>query len=180
MGLDDSYDHRHDDVVKLSWDDVMRLCRDLAVGIQAEFDPDQIVGIAKAGVIPAAILASMLRKDFYPIRLSRREKDRVVRGKPRLLVPLTEDVRGKKVLIVDEISATGETLKLAVQEAKKKGARTVKTATLYVHSDSFRPNWYGLVSDALIIQPWDFEVLQQGKFIIHPEYQEEFDRLARE
>jgi hypothetical protein len=180
LSLEDSYEHGHLGVLKLTWDDVMRLCRELAVQIQTEFDPDQIVGIAKAGVIPAAILASMLRKDFYPIRLSRREKDRVVRGRPRLLVPLTDDVRGKKVLIVDEISATGETLKLAVQEAKKKGARKVKTATLYVHSDSFKPNWYGMLSDDLIVQPWDFEVLKDGKFVIHPEYQEELDRLARE
>jgi len=175
----DPYAHGHDQVIQLGWEGVMRICRELAVQIQSEFDPDQIVGVAKAGVIPAAILASMLRKDFYPIRLSRREKDRVVRGKPRLLVPLTEDVQGKKVLIVDEISASGDTLKLAVQEAKKKGARKVKTATLYVHQDSFKPNWYGLMSDALIIQPWDFEVLDDGEWVIHPEYQEELDRQTR-
>jgi hypoxanthine phosphoribosyltransferase len=78
---------------------------------------------------------------------------------------------------VDEISVTGETLRMAKREAEKKGARKVKTLTLYVHSDSYRPNWYALESDALIIQPWDYEVLDKGKFIVHPEYQEQIDKL---
>lgn len=173
----DSYMHEHKDLIHLSWDDVMEMCRDLAVKVQQEFDPDMIVGIAKGGVIPAAILASILRKDLYPIRISRRKRDIVVKEKPEFLVPLTEEVSGKNVLIVDEISVTGETLRMAKREAERKGARKVRTLALYVHSDSYKPTYYALESDALIIQPWDYEVLDKGKFVIHPEYQEAIDRL---
>jgi uncharacterized protein len=176
----DSYLHPHKGILRLTWDDVMRLCRSLAQTIQAEYDPDLIVGIAKAGLIPATILASVLRRDVYPIRLSRRRRDIVVMQKPAWVVPLTEDVSGKSVLIVDEISATGETLREAHKEANRKGARKVRTCTLYVHTDSYRPNYYALETDALIIQPWDFEVLERGKWVIHPEYQEEIDMLERE
>jgi hypoxanthine phosphoribosyltransferase len=174
----DSYHHTHTDILQISWDDIMEMCRELALAVKNEFDPDIIIGIAKGGVIPAAILASMLRVDFYPIRLSRRQADVVVRDRPELLVPLTDDVRGKRVLVVDELTATGETLRLAVGEAKKRGARRVRTATLYVHSTSWRPTWYALETDALVIQPWDFEVLgPDGKFTVHPEYEEELDRM---
>jgi uncharacterized protein len=172
-----SYSHPHNDIIQLSWGDVMDMCRDLAMKVQEEFDPDIIVGIAKGGVIPGAILASILRRDFYPIRISRRKKDIVVRERPDFIVPLTDEVQNKSVLIVDEISVTGETLRMAKREAEKKGARKVKTLALYVHSDSYRPNWYALESDALIIQPWDYEVLDKGKFIVHPEYQEQIDKL---
>ncbi len=177
--MEDSYHHYHAGVTRLDWNDVMSMCRELAERVQREYDPDIIIGIAKAGVIPGAILASMLRKDFFPMRLSRRQKDRVVREKPAILVPMPEEVDGKLVLIVDEIAATGETMRLAVGEARKKGAKKVKTATLYVHAESWRPNWYALETDDLIIQPWDFEVLDRGRWVVHPEYQEEIDRIGR-
>lgn len=164
--------------LRLTWDEIMDMCRDLAMTINKEFDPEVIIGIARGGVIPAAILASMLRAEFYPIRLSRRRKGVIVRERPELLVPMPDEVSGRRVLIMDEISATGETLHLAVKEATKKGARKVKTATLFIHTDSWRPTWYALQSDALIIPPWDYEILSGGKFIVHPEYQEAIDRLS--
>ncbi|MEW6524510.1 MAG: phosphoribosyltransferase family protein [Bacillota bacterium] len=173
------YYDEHSEVIQLSWDDVMDMCRELATAIKSEFDPDVVVGIAKGGVIPAVIIASMLRVDFFPARFSRRQRDMVVREKPEVLVPLTDDVRNRRVLIVDSVSATGETLRLAVGEAKKKGARKVKTAALYVHPTSWRPTWYALESDALVIEPWDFEVLNQGKFVMHPEYEAALERIER-
>ncbi len=176
--MEDSYHHYHAGVTRLDWDDVMTMCRELAERIHREYDPDIIIGIAKAGVIPGAIIASMLRKDFFPIRLSRRVKDRVVREKPAVLIPVPDEVEGKLVLIVDEIAATGETMRLAVGEARKKGAKKVKTATLYVHTESWRPNWTALETDDLIVQPWDFEVLDRGKWVIHPEYQAEIDHIG--
>ncbi len=179
-GPGSSYAHPHDGILRLGWDDIMQMCRGLAERILAEYDPDIVVGIAKGGVIPGVILASMLRRDLYPIRLSRRRRDVVVLQKPAWVVPMSDDVRGKAVLLVDEISATGETLREAHKEANRRGARRVRTCTLYVHSDSFRPTFYALESDALIIQPWDHEVLERGRWVIHPEYQEEIDRLNRE
>lgn len=173
----DSRGRLREDIIQLSWDDIMEMCRDLSLKVQKEFDPDIIVGIAKAGVIPAVIIASILRRDFYPVKISRRRKDIVVKERPELMVPFTDEVAGKNVLIVDEMSATGETLRLAKREAEKKGARRVRTLTLYVRSDSYMPNYFALQSDALIIQPWDYEVLDRGKFIVHPEYQAELDRI---
>ncbi len=175
--MEESYVHSPTDIVQLSWDDIMEMCRELAVRVKAEFDPDIIVGIAKAGVIPAVILASMLRVDFFPVKLSRRKKDIVVRDRPDIIVPMTENVAGKRVVIVDEISDTGETLRLAKREAEKKGARKVRTLTLYVHSESYRPTWYALETAALIIQPWDYEVLENGQFVVHPDYQARLERL---
>ncbi|MCL6451815.1 MAG: phosphoribosyltransferase [Acetobacteraceae bacterium] len=166
-------------VLWLSWQDVMDICKRLALAIDREYDPEIIVGIARAGVIPAAIISCMLRKEFYPIRLSRRWRDRLVRSRPQVLVPMTDDVSGKTVLIVDEMSATGETLRLAMKEAAKKGARRVKSAALYVRPGTWKPHWYGLETDALVVQPWDAEVLLQGRFVLHPEYREATERINR-
>jgi hypothetical protein len=163
--------------VWLGWDDVMDMCKRIAADIEREYSPDIIVGIARAGVIPAAIIACILRKDLYPIRLSRRWGSRIVRSRPELFVPMNDDVAGKNVLIVDEMSVTGETLRMAAREASKKGARRVKTAALYTRSGTWRPTWYGLETDALVVQPWDREILAGGRFVLHPDYQEALDNI---
>jgi len=59
----------------------------------------------------------MLRKEFYPIRLTRRENDIVQYKKPIWKVDMSDIVRNKNILIVDEICVTGETLILAVKRA---------------------------------------------------------------
>lgn len=164
-------------LVRLSWDDVMRLCKDLALRVHAEYKPDIVIGIAKGGVIPGVILSSLLGAEFFPMKMSRRRRDRVIRKVPEILVPITDDVRGKSVLLVDETAFTGETFRVASQEAKKQGAVRVKCAALYVRSDAFRPTWYGMESDDFIVKPWDFEVIEDGEFVIRPEYRAVMDRL---
>jgi len=170
------YRYHESGIIYLTWDDVMDMCRCLAVAVRQGFDPDLIVGIAHGGVIPAAIVASMLQKDFYPVRLTRRWHGRVVSSKPRVVVPLSEDVEHRTVLIVDETTSTGDTLRLACQEAYRQGARKAKTATLYVYTGSYRPNFYAMECDAVVVHPWDYETLFRGEFIINPEYQARIDR----
>lgn len=166
-----------DGVVWLSWDDVMAICKRLALDIEREYSPDIVVGIARAGLIPATVISCLLRKDLYPIRLSRKWANRVVRSHPELLVPVSDDVAGKDVLIVDEMSVTGETLRMAAREASKKGARRAKTAVLYTRSGTWRPTWYGLETDALVVQPWDREVLVGGRYVTHPDYEQALENI---
>lgn len=167
----DSYKHEHSGRTVITWDYFGQLCKDLALKINAEYQPDVVVGVVKAGVLPGAVIASLFRKDFYTIKLSRRSNDKVVHARPILFVPITESVNGKKVLLVDEISVTGETLKMAKEEVLGKQAKEVRTATLFVHSDSFKPDWFALESDAMIVNPWDQYVIDEaGRLTIHPEY----------
>ncbi len=165
------------EVLRLTWDDVMDVCKDMAVAINAEFNPDLVIGIARGGLIPAVIIASMLRKDFIPISLSRRHRDRVIHSVPQVFVPITTCLDGHSVLIVDETCQTGETFQISMREAQQKGARRVKTAALYISRAGYMPNWYGFETDALTVKPWDFEVLEDGKFVIRKEYLAQMDRL---
>jgi hypothetical protein len=34
------------------------------------------------------------------------------------------------------------------------------------------PDYIGLISDALLLNPWDREILRDGRFQFHPEYVE--------
>lgn len=173
-----SYDHRHTGVTEITWARFGELCQALALAVAA-YDPEIIVGIAKGGVLPAAVLASLLRREFYPVRLSRRQDDRVVRDQPALLTPMPAAVGGKRVLVVDDIAVTGETLRLAVQEALRLGAAMVKTATLFVHRAGHRPDYFVLETDELILNPWNHLVLEGGQFVVNPEYQKELDEIEK-
>jgi hypoxanthine phosphoribosyltransferase len=52
------------DVLEIDWTFFGELCRALALRIAGSYDPELVLGIAKAGVIPGAVVASILQRDF--------------------------------------------------------------------------------------------------------------------
>ena len=166
-----SYEYRERrGVDRISWERFETLTRDLAT-IIAPWGPELILGIARGGLFPATLLSYTLRRELYPIRLTRRFEDVVVRRAPTWLVKPPAKVRGRRVLIVDEMADTGQTLNAAAEVVREMGAAAVRTAALYAHSWAApHPDYVGLVSDALLVNPWDREILQDGKFVPHPEY----------
>jgi uncharacterized protein len=157
-------------ILFVSWNDMHGLCRAI-VKAAAAFQPELILPIARGGLYAGTLISHMLRADVYPVRISRRVGDEVVHAEPQWLIEPPELVKGKRVLVVDEISSTGETLKLVKDKVSAMGALAVRSAVLYAHSWGTEiPDYIGLISDALIVNPWDREVLQDGELIPHPEY----------
>jgi hypoxanthine phosphoribosyltransferase len=75
------------------------------------------------------------------------------------------------VLVVDEICGSGETIRMVKEKAAAMGAAQIRSAVLYAHSWGIAiPDYIGLITDALILNPWDREILQDGEFHFHPEY----------
>ena len=87
---------------KIDWDEYRRYCQLLAKRAKREFNPEVVVGIAHGGVIAGATIASILKLDFFPIKFTRKVSERVVRKKPKLVVPPTAELSGKKILLVDD------------------------------------------------------------------------------
>jgi uncharacterized protein len=165
-----SYDYgRRTGVRELDWD----ACFDLAAGLAEALEPlhiDAVIGIARAGLIPATTVALCLRRDMFPIRLSRRIKDEVKYDSPVWWIGVPPDVAGLRVAVVDEIVDSGETLEAARRAVIDIGAADVVTACLVQHSwASPPPTFSGLVSDELIIFPWNRRVLHDGTWRPHPE-----------
>jgi hypoxanthine phosphoribosyltransferase len=163
--------HHHTGTFEITWEQFGDYCHKLALEIEKRFQPQCVIGISKGGLPLATVLASMFRIDLYPIRLSYRERDHVVHRQPVWVVSVSSRVAGQNVLLVDEISVSGITLKRAKDEILRKGAAQVFTVTLSVHKSSWKPDLYAIETDALIIQPWDKWVIQNGEFLLHPEYQ---------
>ena len=137
----------------------------------ARYKPEIILAVGRGGYYPGTLIAHMLRAEIYPVRLSRRVQDQVKYDSPQWLVKPPDAVQGRRVLIVDEISDSGETLAVVKTEVEKLGAGQVKSAVLYAHTRSQSvPDYIGLITDALILNPWDREIFQDGEFQWHPEY----------
>ena len=72
--------------LELDWTMFGELCRALALKVARDYAPEVIIGIARAGVIPGAVMASILRVDFYSMNISRRHGDEV-RERPEIRGP---------------------------------------------------------------------------------------------
>jgi hypoxanthine phosphoribosyltransferase len=151
----------------ISWEEFAALSRQLAERLA---DAEIIIGIARAGLFPATAVACSLRRELYPVRVTRRMNDEVRYTSPVWRVPVPGEVAGKIVAVVDEIADTGETLALVAARARELGATQVRTACLVSHSwANPAPDVCVLVSDAFVIFPWDQQVFAEGRWQPHPE-----------
>jgi hypoxanthine phosphoribosyltransferase len=165
-----SYDYaQRKGVLALSWQDFGELSRRLVEQL-AIFQPQAVVGNARAGLFPATAAACMLRCELYPVRLTRRLNDEVVSARPVWKTPVSPEVSGKVVAVVDEIADSGETLRLLVEAVRRLGAQRVVSACLVSHSwANPMPEISARVTDQLVLFPWDRQVFQSGGWQPHPE-----------
>ena len=132
-----------------------------------------IVGIARAGLFPATAVACALRRELFPVRVTRRVNDVVTHQHPVWKVDVSPEVAGKVVAVVDEMADTGETLTLVAQRVTELGAARIITASLVAHSWAQpQPEVVALQTDALVIFPWDKQVYDGAHWQPHPELSE--------
>jgi hypoxanthine phosphoribosyltransferase len=156
----------------LSWEMFGELCRALALRVARDFQPDLVVGIARAGVFPGAVVASVLQKDFYALTISRREGGELVRDRPAVLSAAPLQCQGKRILLVDEITSSGETLRMGLASIRDRNPSEVRTATSFSRHGGFKPDYVALQTDATIIFPWDRKIYEGEDLVVNPRYEE--------
>ena len=152
-------------VMEVDWPFFGEMCRGLAVKVWRDYEPDLVVGIARAGVIPGAVIASILRLDFASIALTRLREG----AAPALVSRPSLSPKGKRVLLVDETCDTGETMRLAASVMREEGAKEVRTAVSF-RTPAYRPDYWALETPDFIILPWDREVVEDGELVVRPDY----------
>jgi hypoxanthine phosphoribosyltransferase len=156
----------------ISWEDFHGICKALAFSA-AHFQPEVILPIGRGGYYPGALISHLLQAEIYPVRISRRVHDVVVYKEPQWIVPPPDAIGGCRVLVVDEICDSGETLLMVKQKCLEVGASLVKCAVLYAHSKAVHvPEYIGIITDELLLNPWDREIYRDGAFHFNPEYAE--------
>ena len=146
---------------KLSWEQAEKAIEELGDKIKVSgFKPNYIIGITTGGLIPLYFLAKQLDIDnILTVSASSYEKDK---RKETVITYLPEiDLKNKKVLLVDEIAETGESLK-KMKEAivKKYKVGEIKTATIGVNKDkcTFEPDYWIITErGGWVVFPWERE-----------------------
>ncbi|HTL05762.1 MAG TPA: phosphoribosyltransferase family protein [Gemmatimonadales bacterium] len=152
-------------ILEIDWPLFGELCRALALKVAKEYDPEIVLGIAKAGVIPGVVIAAILQRDFASMVVTRRAEDAL----PVLVSGPPPSVKGRRVLIVDETCDTGHTLRLALNEVQGAMPAEVRTAVSF-KTGPFEPDFHSFDTEKFIILPWDREVVQDGQLVTRPDY----------
>ena len=107
----------------MTWDELESEAKILVAKITDP--PDLVIGIARGGVIPAVLLSNLLNvKDLLVLKV-RKEGD----GR-KVVAEVVADVTNKKVLLVEDMLETGQSMVVAKAYLESKGA-SVKTVCLY-------------------------------------------------
>ncbi len=143
-----------------SWEDIERWAKEGAWKVLEEgWRPDVIVGLARGGWVSARLYCDYLGvKDLVSLKVEHWGVTATPDGKARLKYGSTYSLEGKRVLIVDDISDTGESLTLARNYVESQKPTEVRTATLLtIKGSRFKPDYYAEEIDwAWIVFPWNF------------------------
>ena len=143
----------------VSWNRFYRLCGVLWRRItESGYQPDLIIAITRGGYPPARVLA-----DYYGLMDLVGLKIEHYHGPDKqeaaiVPYPLPLSVTGRSVLLVDDVSDSGDTFEAAFAELARHGApRTLRTAVLH-HKRTSRhtPDYYAqhIVKWRWITYPW--------------------------
>jgi hypoxanthine phosphoribosyltransferase len=152
-------------VLEVDWPFFGEICRALALRVAKEYQPEIVLGIAKAGVIPGVVVASIMQTDFASMVVTRSEAG----AEPIVVTGPPQSVRGRRVLVVDETCDTGSTMKLALSEVKALRPAAVMSAVSF-KTGPYTPDFHAFETDNFIILPWDREIIQGGELITRPDY----------
>lgn len=126
----------------IDWEKIDEISSQIVQKIMKEnYNPDIIISIVRGGMIPSVILSHKLNiRDIKNVVIKETIDDSINAQK---LKPKIEEninlnkIENKKVLIVDDIIGTGETIRKLKQEIEKYNPKEVKTAIYFVN----KLNW---------------------------------------
>jgi uncharacterized protein len=143
----------------IGFNEVLRLSKDLARKIKASgYMPDLIVAIGRGGYVPGRLISDfLLFNDLTSMKIEHYARAADMRKEARIKFPIPVDITGKKILVIDDVTDTGETLNLAVAYILNLKPASVRTAVLQHKTCSgFMPDYYAqkIIKWRWIIYPW--------------------------
>ena len=146
----------------LSWGAANSLARALAYKvIESGYEPDIILGIARGGLVPARMVCDLLLRNDLVSITTQHWGIATNLGKARIKfsLPQEADISGKRVLVVDDVADTGDSISITIDYLKKRNPLEIRSAVFhYKTCSSLIPDYYGekLEEWNWIIYPWAF------------------------
>ncbi|WP_434531107.1 phosphoribosyltransferase [Haloarcula sp. NS06] len=144
------------------WEYIYGLCRDVANDVKAaEFEPDVVVALARGGWFGGRCLCDFLGLDDLASLKVEHYVGTAAKGEEaQVKYPLADGaVKGKDVLVVDDIADTGQSIETAAECVRDRNPSSVRTATLQLlQTSDHEPEFVGESLDewTWVVYPWNF------------------------
>ena len=140
----------------ISWPEYGNLAEALAEKVRSSGKSfDLVVGIARGGIPVAMVVSDHLGVmiDFINVKSYSGIAER---SAPRILSTLTDGIRGKNVLLVDDLVDHGVTMAMVKEYLQKEEPKLLETAVLFKKPWSkAEPDYYLEVVDRWIVFPFE-------------------------
>ena len=125
---------------------------------KSNFKPDIIIAVSRGGWLPARVLSDLLEVNLDSVDVEFYMGVAETRKAPVLAQGVSVVVAGKKVLVVDDVADSGESLKLVRAHVSQKGAKEIRVATLYYKPWSgVKPDYYTRETRRWVVFPWEIK-----------------------
>lgn len=147
----------------VTWDEIDLWAKNVVKKIRdAGFKPDMVIALIRGGLVPARLICDHLHlKNLFAVKVEHWGITAQADMKAKLVQGLDLDLKGKKILVVDDITDTGESMILSTDHLKGKGPAVMKSATLlHIEHSKFKPDFYDVFVPkdkwTWFIFPWNF------------------------
>ncbi len=144
----------------MSWNLFDKLSKKLAKQIiNSGYKPDFMIGLARGGWVLSRVLCDHLGvKDLVSLKVEHWGITATPDGSARIKYAFDVDLTGRKALVVDDITDTGQSMMLAVDYVKQKTPQEIKTAALcHIEGSKFIPDYYAEeIEWRWVIFPWNY------------------------
>jgi hypothetical protein len=147
------------DKTHVSWTDVERLVA--AVLRKLPTDYDHLLVITRGGMVPACLISERTNlRNILCAAIMLYDGQARTLGRPVFMqFPDPDQVRGRRILVVDDVWDSGTTV-VAVRDRLRQAGAAVDVCVLHFkpHRNRFPgegPDYYGAEADGWIVYPWD-------------------------
>lgn len=151
------------DLRYIGWEEYGRLAEALANKIiSSSLQFELVIGIARGGIPLAMVVADRLgvKLDIVNVKsyiaINKRKT-------PKIVSTLTEKIKGKTILLVDDLVDNGDTMNTVIDYLKDEGPLDIKTAVLFKKPWSkFQPDFFIELVTQWIVFPWEVEEVKRA------------------
>ena len=143
-----------------SWHEIYHIAKETVDKIKKSgFHPDLIVALSRGGLVPGRLFCDLLHiKTCLTMKVDHWGITATKDGKAVISHGLNADLSGARVLVVDDITDTGQSMILGKEHVAGLNPAVVKTATLiHLKNSKYVPDFFGVEREwAWIIFPWNY------------------------
>lgn len=141
-----------------SWEQIYQMLLNLAEKIrEGKFKPDIIVGISRGGWVPGRVMSDLLENpQIANVKAEFYKGVAETKDEPVITQPVSVHVKGKHLLVLDDVADTGRSLRKVQSHLLEQGAANIKIATIYYKPWSITmPDYFEKETKRWIIFPWE-------------------------